>query len=313
MLIGDMLISVIVTTYNRAAILKEALTALESQSMSRDKYEIIVVDDGSTDQTKEIMKGVNEFYPNITYLKQKNSGQGIARNFGVTKAKGEIVILTQDDIIVGSDFLEQHLKIHLRHPSENIAVLGFTTWDPRLPISPVMRWMTNGSSIFGKFGGHQFAYEKLKGKEEADYNFFYTSNISLKKVLMQKYPFDPSFSGYGWEDIELGYRLHKRVGLKVIYNSAAIAYHYHLMSETDMKNRMYSIGESAWVIDRKYPELKKIPSGLKMVILQILSSGIVLFVLKLTRNMTQGFLADLYYYSLSKKYFLMGINGKNLN
>lgn len=305
-----MLISVIITTYNRAAILKEALTALENQTLSQDKYELIVVDDGSKDSTKKIVKEMIRDFDNISYYFQKNSGQGVARNYGVAKAKGDIVVLSQDDIIASKDFLSQHLKVHLRYSSENEAALGFTAWDPRLPISPIMRWMTNGSSVFGKFGGHQFAYEKLKGKTDADYNFFYTSNISLKRRVLEKFPFDPSFSGYGWEDIELGYRLHKRIGLKIKFNSKAIAYHYHIMNEEDMKKRMINIGKSAWIFHRKYPELKKVPGKFKMLLLQILASGISIYVLKLLRDITQGYLSDLYYYALSKKYYLQGIKSK---
>lgn len=173
-----------------------------------------------------------------------------------------------------------------------------------------MRWLNNGSSILGKFGGHQFAYEKLKGKTETDYNFFYTSNISLKTNTLKKYPFDPEFSGYGWEDIELGYRLHRKINLKLIYNKNAIAYHYHYMTIKDMQKRMEKIGESAWIIHKKYPELNKIPRTHKKIILTLLASKPSITTLKILCKLSQGHLCALYYYAVSKKHFLKGIKNK---
>ncbi len=302
-----MLISVIIPTYNRKRVLGDCLGALLKQTLSLDKYEVIVVDDGSRDETKSTVRSFMKNGFNLKYLRQENQGQGVARNTGIAKASGGIVILIGDDIVVGGDFLEEHLRFHLRYPAENAAVLGFTTWHPKLTLTHYMQWLTNGSSVLGKFGGHQFAYEKLKGVKEADFNFFYTSNISLKKTLLDKYPFDPSFSGYGWEDIELGYRLFKRVGLKIYYNPKAIGYHDHVMMEEAMAQRMRSIGSSAHIIHRKYPELKKVPALWKKMVFLAISNPLSIMFLKAVRNMTQGRFSTLYYYALSKKFFLEGL------
>ena len=302
-----MQISVIIPTHNRAKILKECLQALLKQDLEEKDYEIIVVDDGSRDSTENTVKHFREHHGNIRYFRQENLGQGIARNTGVGHAKGQIVVFIGDDIIVTPQFLMQHLRYHLRHHGENEAVLGFTAWHPKLTPTPFMEWVTNGSSVLGKFGGHQFAYEKLKGRETADYNFFYTSNISLKRSLAERFPFDPAFSGYGWEDIELGYRLHKRVGLKLYYNPQAIAYHDHAMSEENMVRRMKNIGASAWIINRKYPELKKVPPLWKRSVFLLISNPVSLAVLRFLRNFSQGRWCGLYYYAVSKKYFLEGL------
>ncbi len=302
-----MQISVVIPTHNRKRVLKECLRALLMQDLPKKNYEVIVVDDGSRDETKDVTGEFEKKSWNFSYIYQQNQGQGVARNTGVEKAKGEIVVLIGDDIIVSKDFLSEHLRFHFRYHNENEAVLGLTLWHPKLTITPFMNWLTNGSSVFGRFGGHQFAYEKLKGKKEADYNFFYTSNISLKRTLLEKYPFDPSFSGYGWEDIELGYRLYKRVGLKVYYNPQAIGYHDHVMTEQGMAQRMRSIGASAHLIHKKYPELKKVPSVWKRLVFRLLSNSLSIAALRLIRNMTQGQYCSLYYYALSKKYFLEGL------
>jgi glycosyltransferase involved in cell wall biosynthesis len=298
-----MQISIIITTYNRADKLDKCLKAYNKQTLPRSKYELIVVDDGSNDNTKSLVKK----YKSVRYIYQKNAGQGIARNNGINKANGEVILFGQDDIIPSNDFVEQHLKFHMRNPEINIAVLGFTAWHPSLKVNQYMQWMTNGSSVFGMFGGHQFAYEKLKNKSEADYNFFYTSNISLKRELLEKYPFDPSFSGYGWEDIELGYRLYKKVGLKIKYNPSAVAYHDHEMNEEDMRKRMKCIGKAAWIFHKKYPELNKIPGTWKKIIFQIIGSHPILLFLKIAKKLRIPVLKNLYFYALSKKYFMEGV------
>jgi len=301
-------VTVIIPTYNRADTLRDCLDRLKKQNFIKDEYEIIVVDDGSTDATSEVVeKAQKKTQVSIQYLYQKNQGQGIARNYGLRYAKGKIIILIGDDILVLPDFIKEHMRYHRKHINENDAVLGFIGWDPRLEVTTFMEWLTNGSAVFGKFGGHQFAFEKLEGKKKANYNFFYTSNISLKKSLLKKYPFDSRFSSYGWEDIELGYRLHKKEKLQLYYNPHAIAYHLHPMDEKGLEKRMKNIGRSAHLINKKYPELKKVPGKLKKFIFQVLANPVSIFIFKKIRELSKDRFYTMYFYALSKKYFLEGL------
>jgi glycosyltransferase involved in cell wall biosynthesis len=302
-----MFFSVVIPTYNRADILKKTLEALYRQSVQEIDYEVIVVNDGSTDDTGKVVKSFQKAHSNLVYIRQKNQGQGIARNAALKVARGLIIVLIGDDIIPTNDFLYEHQKFHYLYPEENSAVLGFTAWHPELKINSFMQWMVNGSSIMGRFGGHQFAYEKLHGKKMADYNFFYTSNISLKKSLLDKYPFDPVFSGYGWEDIELGYRLEQEAKLKLYYNSWAVAYHYHYMDEKSLPLRMEAVGKSAWLIHGKYPRLAKVPGPLKTLVLRMLASFPVIAALRLLNGLFRNKYQNIYFYCLSKKYFLKGL------
>lgn len=305
-------VSVVVPTYNRAETLKECLEKLIRQKFVRSEYEIIIVDDGSTDNTKQVVEEFALKSPvSIRYFYQKNQGQGVARNYGVRNAKGKIIIFIGDDILVVNDFIKQHALFHRKHIKPNDAVLGFVGWDPRLDITPFMEWLVNGSSVLGRFGGHQFAFEKLKGKDKADYNFFYTSNISLKRPILMKHPFDTRFSSYGWEDIELGYRLHKKEGLNIRYNPFAVGYHCHEIDEEDFKNRMRQIGKSAHLIHKKYPELKKVPSFLKKMIFIVISNNLTLYLLKKFYDIFGAECYTLYFYALSKKYFLQGLKQKS--
>lgn len=302
-----MFFSVVIPTYNRADILRKVLEAFYNQSMDERDYEIIIVNDGGSDHTARVVREFGSKHKNLSYLRQKNSGQGVARNRGISHAKGEVIVLGQDDIIPTHDFLYEHQKFHYLFPGENDAVLGFTAWHPELKINQYMKWVVNGSSILGRFGGQQFAYEKLHGKATADYNFFYTSNISVKTSLFKKFPFDPDFDGYGWEDIELGYRLQKKAGLKLHYNSWAVAYHYHEMDERSLPSRMEAVGRSSWILQKKAPELAKVPGLFKYLVLSLISSWPVVSTLKIIKTVSRDKYHGLYYYMLSKRYFLKGL------
>lgn len=292
--------SFIIPTYNRSGKLQDCIKALFGQNFVKSEFEIVVVDDGGTDDTKDIVKKLSfEGECKVRYFKQKNQGQGVARNLGIREANGKILIFIGDDIICTPDFLREHMRFHNKYRGENEALLGLLLWHPSVKITPLMNFLTNGSAVLGRFGGHQFAYEKLVGKEMADYNFFYTSNISLKRSLLLKHCFDPVFSKYGWEDIELGYRLTKEENLKLHYNPNAVAYHLHEISEHDFRNRMFMIGKSAKIIHQRYPELGKIPPVWKKLIFKILSSRPLLSVFP--KN------SPIYYYAVSKKYFLEGL------
>lgn len=296
-----MKISVVIPTHNRQKILTQCLQALFEQDLKKSEYEIIVVDDGSSDETEDLLKKMQEKSPvDFSFYRQKNSGQGVARNCGIAQARGEIILLIGDDIIATHQLLREHLCMHERHPEESAAVLGFITWHPKLSITPLMKFMERGGAIFGRFGGHQFAFDLLEGKEHADYRFFYTSNISLKRSVLVQHKFDPWFSGYGFEDIELGYRLTQKMGLNIYYEPMAIAYHDHPMNTNQFEQRMKDIGRSVASISKKYPELALAPSARKIGVFKFLGNA---FVLRLIKLLWQ----NLYFYALSKKYFMEGL------
>lgn len=308
------MISIVIPTYNRADILKECLEHLMSQEISsgsgelRDQFEIIVVNDGGTDETAHVVNNfVTRGQVSVRYLEKKNEGQGIARNYGVREAKGDVIVFIGDDILVESDFVAKHLAFHAAHPEISAGLLGFIEWDPRMPKTPLYTFMTNGSIILGRYGGHQFAFEKLEGKTEASYDFFYTSNISLKKELLLKYTFDESFLKYGWEDIELGYRLTKETEFKLFYDKSLVGYHFHPLDENGLKKRIFAIGKAAVLFHRKYPELGKVPRGLKKFIFWCVSLPLFIWICDAGRKMFGGAWHNWYYYLLSKRFFLMGL------
>ena len=106
--------------------------------------------------------------------------------------------------------------------------------------------------------GHQFGFAHMQPEREVPFTCFYTSNISLPRELLGDAPFDPEFAAYGWEDIELGYRL-SGAGLKLVYHPAAAAEHLHPMTLADLFARQQLVGRGIRTLWELHPELASSP------------------------------------------------------
>lgn len=188
-------------TYNRKRLLERALTALFNQNFPKDQYEIVLIDDGSTDGTGEYVKTLDPPCP-MTYIHQQNSGLAKGRNQGIRHANGQIILFIDDDIVASPNLLAEHVKTHEQH------------------MDHVVRGWVNHIHDLDNISGPQFNMQDFSTA------FFWTSNVSAsRKHLVQAGMFDEDFKEYGWEDLELGMRL-KRLGLGMKYNKRAIVYHY---------------------------------------------------------------------------------------
>lgn len=291
-------LTVIIPTFNRSTCLEICLKQLFSQNLSKNSYEIIVVNDGSYDETESILKKF-ESEENFRHFHQKNSGQGNARNLAINNSQGQIILFIGDDIYCEENFLKKHIDFHIENPENNYACLGRIEWFPENKITPFMYWLTNG--------GPQFAFNNLVDSKEATFWYFYTSNISIKTDLLKNENFDPDFKSYGWEDIELAYRLKNKFNLKIIYKQNILAYHDHQISEDSLKKRMISIGKSAKIFEKKAVDVKVVPRGMKLLILTLISSNISLLFLWIFKSILPILFRKYYWYALSKRYFLIGL------
>lgn len=104
--------SVVIPTYNRQPILEKCLRALEVQKLSKSSsvtdYEIVLVDDGSTDGTLEWLAGHKEEFPHVRWFQQDHAGPAAARNLGVEQALGDTIIFIDSDLVVLENFLQAH-------------------------------------------------------------------------------------------------------------------------------------------------------------------------------------------------------------
>lgn len=255
-----MQVSVVIPTYNRSRILVRTLEALGRQTALEEfkddsgggvPYEVIVVDDGSTDDTAERVRGMAARYPApLVYLRQENRKQGAARNLGVGRARGDWLVFLGDDTVPAPDFLGEHLKARAQGAQDEagrVVAIGYTPWAREYPRTRFMEYVGEE--------GWQFGFALIEDPDDVPFNFFYTSNLSISREFFRKSGgFDEDFGEYGWEDIELGWRLH-RMGMRLVYHARAVAYHHHPTSVRAFVRRQRRVGSSAWNFYRKHPEM----------------------------------------------------------
>ena len=245
-------IGVIIPTYNRADVLITCLQHLEAQTW-RD-FEVVIVDDGSTDSTRRLVEQYRETSPlRIRFLSQPNSGPATARNVAIRSLEAPICLMIGDDILASPELVKIHLELHRRNPEPFVAAVGLTRWsDSGQRITPFMRWLDEG--------GLQFAYHDLHRNEPPDWKHFYTSNLSLKTAFLREHPFNEVFTNASMEDIELGYRLEVLHGLKMTFLPDAVAHHLHPTSFRQACRRMRNVGISSRQFHQLWPEWKP-PTG----------------------------------------------------
>jgi glycosyltransferase involved in cell wall biosynthesis len=205
--------SVVIPTYNRLPILEKCLRALERQQLREDSaitgYEVVLVDDGSTDGTLEWLEAHKSEFPHVRSLAQDHMGPAAARNLGVEQATGDTIIFIDSDLVVTEHFLQAHadalVEGEQKLGSDRLFTYGWVinTCNFDNPISEPYK-ITDFSAAY-----------------------FATGNVAIARKWLEKAGlFDTRFQLYGWEDLELGVRL-KQLGLKLIKCPAAVGYHWH--------------------------------------------------------------------------------------
>ena len=239
------LFSVVIPTFERPDTLFRVLDELGAQE-SAPSFEVIVIDDGSRDDTPRLLGAYRPPYPFRTFT-QENGGPASARNRGIRAAGGEYVLFLGDDTVPERALISVHGRAHAEPHGGPVAVLGYTTWPTERRVSPFLHHINEY--------GLQFGYALIDDPESVPFNFFYTSNISLaRELLLQEGLFDTTFPHAAWEDIEISYRLMRR-GMKIIYRPAAVARHHHDITFASFRRRQEKAGESAAIFYAKHPEL----------------------------------------------------------
>lgn len=198
------LLSVIVCTYNRVSLLKKCLSSIKKQTASVKNYEVVVVDNSSTDSTKEMFKEYAKNRTNIRIVTEKNVGRSNARNRGWQEAKGKYVAYVDDDAIVKSDWLEKIIAFINKYPK--IKVFG-GPYD-RYSIKQIPAWLPEKYFTLD-LGGK---LKKLNLKNE----WLSGSNMIFNRSIFNKYGgFNTNFGGVGekifyGEETEFFTRLKKK-------------------------------------------------------------------------------------------------------
>jgi len=226
-------LSIVATIYNKD--LKSLQTFLEALKRQTSKdFELVLIDDCSTVSYRGL---VNRYLKDvrITYVRfGKNKGQCHARNVGLQEAKGEILCIVDSDCIPNAEFVAGHLIEHRNSPVIDVLIGPYNI-------------ESNGRDIWQLLALLDRDQEKLKQEMSLQYppnpgyylNFI-TRNVSINRRVLPSGLFDESFgyqstnpqSGFGWEDIEAGYRLFK-YGLHFAFTHRAFTVHLSHPDTTD--------------------------------------------------------------------------------
>jgi glycosyltransferase involved in cell wall biosynthesis len=243
--VADLEYSVIVPSHDRGPVLLEVLAALDAQ-VGAPEFEIVVVDDGSSDATRERLRAWRSARP-LTRIEQEARGPAAARNRGVATAAGRRIAFLGDDTVPETGWLAAHASAHARRGGgDEVAVLGYTGWHPRIRRTPFLDYLNEH--------GLQFGYALIDDPEAVPFNFFYTSNLSLDRRRLVEERFDEEFPDPAWEDIEAAWRLF-RGGLRLVYEPGARAAHDHPTDFDRFAARQRRAGYSGVVFYLRHPEL----------------------------------------------------------
>jgi len=238
-------ISVIIPTYNRAALLASCLAALERQSLAKDRFEAVVVDDGSSDETERLFQGLSVSYP-VVYRRQPNAGAGAARRLGSQAATGKYLLFFNDDTIAAPGLLEEHLRVQREYAQDPCAVLGYFLYRRETNKRALSCFLATRPLIF--------PYLALKPGFHDSSVLFITCNLSIRReAVLGAGSFDPRFRVAG--DTELGVRL-ERKGYRILYHPQALAWHDHIIfTAADLIGRARAYAAADLLLFRKHPYL----------------------------------------------------------
>jgi glycosyltransferase involved in cell wall biosynthesis len=209
-------LSVVIPTMNKVSLLKRTLTALAAQDMRPGvAWEIVVVNDGSTDGTGSYLESSAKGFkvPLVTVTPPGNVGRARARNLGARTAQGDWIVFLDDDIVAPADLLQAHLDLLEANPG--CGTIGYAVTDPDL------------------IDGAHFHYLDSRGVARlgpgpAPGRFFVTQNAAVPRdAFLAVGGFDEQFSAYGFEDMEVAFRLEEEAGIRFLALVEPVPRHVH--------------------------------------------------------------------------------------
>jgi glycosyltransferase involved in cell wall biosynthesis len=237
-----MKLSVVIPTYNRIDTLRVVLPSLLGQTLAHGDYEIVVADSRSTDGTAEYIASLDAG-GRIRHIPGDYGGRASARNAGIATARAPVVLFTDADIIAAPDLLERHAAGHAAS-AKRIAIVGC-----ELQVKSLDDYRMQRDQPATRKPLHP------PGRNRLSWLYFLTGNASVRREdLLAVGGFDEDFTGYGHEDLELGYRLQK-AGVELRYDAGAVNYHWHPVGYQEQKGKMELAGVSTVRFYRKHRDV----------------------------------------------------------
>ena len=254
----NLLVSVVIPVFNQFESLKVVLNGFEQQNVVKDAFELIIVDDGSTDGLdKELPITISHYFNgNVTLIHQKNKGRAAARNAGIKIAHSEVIIFCDGDRIPHADFIKEHIATQNMYSDDYVIVLGYQ-YDYFGNID-LFKNMIEHESEINKLSRVPNYFKRISsiyidGKTRSDLAWlsFLVGNSSVsKKLLIDVGAFDEEFSEWGFEHFELGLRMQNS---NAIFNYNANAINYHIPHARDNNFYIEKINISGETLIKKHP------------------------------------------------------------
>jgi len=230
-------ISVIIPTYNRASLLKECLLSLNRQTYPVNAFDVIIVDDGSTDSTSQLVEQMTakKLKYKLTFLRKENGGPAKARNLGIQNASGDLIAFTDDDCIVDEYWLEYLSKAFIQ-----IDIAGV------------------GGKVLAKERGLFSEYLEFKRileprQSEGKIDFLITANACYRKdVLIAVGGFEEKIKNPGGEDPDLSFKVTQEKGYRLVFEPKAIVYHQFKESFDSFLRMSYNYGRGGKFLYQKW-------------------------------------------------------------
>jgi GT2 family glycosyltransferase len=228
------LLSVVIPTLGRSGVLPDVLARLREQRDAPEMEVVVVVD--AAGELPEEAGGAR-------VVIARHAGASAARNAGIREARGDVVLFLGDDILASPRLAAEHEIWHERLPADEVAVLGHVRWAHRP--SAFERWLERGI---------QTDYGAIEG-DRAGWGQFYTTNVSVKKALLERVGgFDEDLP-FLYEDLDLGRRLHD-AGMDLRYEPRALASHDHPATLDAWRERMRAVGAAERAFVEKHPDVE---------------------------------------------------------
>jgi GT2 family glycosyltransferase len=243
-------ISVVVPTFRRPAVLERTLAALLAVDPTDEDYEVLVVDDGSGDRTPDVVAG--RAHRRLRFFQQPNRGVASARNLGARQAAGALLVFIDDDIVVPDTFLRDHLALHRRFPGSLV--------NGRWEFEPALRALLAGSA-FGRFRleVEEWVKQGLAKRPLAggvlEPDAVTACNLSLTREAFARIGgFSEDFPYAGAEDQEFSLRA-RRAGFRFVYDPELRVWHNdHRVTLEQFCERQRRGAVTSVLLARKHPQ-----------------------------------------------------------
>ncbi len=239
-------ISIVIPAHNCMHTLPQVIEKLLEQSQFASGMEIIVIDDGSTDGTRDwLAEKAAKYHAQFKFLVQQNQGPACARNRGIEVATGSIIFFLDADVIPSDELLPAHLTFHREHPENHLALRG-NTIDLNSPEFKNGVWCRPSVASFKT---------RPLDKKNLPWVEFLSGNISLKRSFLIENRLRFNERLFVGEDVELGFKA-QQLGLILHFSETAIGYHRHPITLRSHLNKGTLAGKSYATWYAAFPELK---------------------------------------------------------